>query len=104
VYACGVLLYEGISGRRPFNARTYKALLLEITSSTPPPLSTICPHVPHDLGEIVARAMARDRNDRFPSAGAFLGELARLSAVPDRVPTARESWEVATMRDALAES
>jgi serine/threonine-protein kinase len=97
VYACGVLLYEGISGQRPFTAREYDVLLLEIATSAPPPLSQVCPELDTELGTIVARAMARDRSQRYPSAAALLTDLSRLRPQrTDRLPARSQNWDAST--------
>jgi eukaryotic-like serine/threonine-protein kinase len=65
VYAMGVVLYELLSGQPPFDAGSYSALMVEIATSTPPPLHTLCELDP-EVERIVERAMARDREERFP--------------------------------------
>lgn len=95
VYACGVVMYEALAGRRPFVAANYNALLLAIISTTPPPLRELRPTIPPALEAVVQRAMAKDRAKRYPSAVAFLRDLkAALPAgdprPPPRPPTPEE--------------
>src|SRR5262249_35514203 len=88
VYACGVVMYEAIAGKRPFMAPNYNALLLSIINTSPKPLRDIRPSIPPKLEAFIPRAMARNRDDRFPSAKHFLGELAPAAPL---VPSAEGS-------------
>ncbi|MBX3228373.1 MAG: serine/threonine protein kinase [Labilithrix sp.] len=85
VYACGVVLYEAIAGKRPFLAPNYNALLLAIINNSPRPLRDYRPNIPPELEIIIARAMAKSRADRYESAKAFLRDL---SPVPAAEPSA----------------
>jgi serine/threonine-protein kinase len=78
VYACGVMMYESIVGRRPFLAPNYNALLLSIINNTPQPLREIRPATPPGLDAIVLRSMAKARDDRYPSANAVLRDIQAL--------------------------
>lgn len=79
VFASGVILYEVLAGRRPFSAPTHNALLLEILTATPTPLRNARRDMPPELEAIVARAMARSRSARYPSADAFRRDLVAFS-------------------------
>jgi len=92
VYACGVVMYEAIVGKRPFLAPNYNALLLAIINTTPRPIRELRPKTPPELEGIIGRAMAKNRADRFPSAKHFLRELspalaAAISPMPDVSPS-----------------
>jgi eukaryotic-like serine/threonine-protein kinase len=78
IYACGVMLYELLSGRRPFTAPNYNALLLQIIGGTPKPLNELRSDVPALLEDAVERAMQRDRELRFQSAREFRDVLLAL--------------------------
>jgi eukaryotic-like serine/threonine-protein kinase len=80
VYACGVVMYEALVGRRPFLAPNYNALLLSIINTTPKPIRESRPSVPAELEAMVMRAMTKNRDERYPSALAFLRELSPASA------------------------
>jgi len=75
VYAFGVILYESLGGQVPFMAETYGALVLEIATGTPKPLSELVPNVPVELSRIVLRAMAREVNARFPTMEDLIAAL-----------------------------
>jgi serine/threonine-protein kinase len=75
IYAFGVILYEALTGRVPFQADTYGALVLEIATGTATPLDQIVPSLPAELSRIVLRAMARDMNQRYPTMESLIAAL-----------------------------
>jgi serine/threonine-protein kinase len=76
VYACGVVMYEAIAGKRPFLAPNYNALLLAIINTTPRSLREVRPNTPPELELIITHAMAKNRVDRYASAKHFLRDIA----------------------------
>jgi serine/threonine protein kinase len=81
IYACGVILYEMLTGRRPFVAANYNALLLQILSALPRPARDLRPALPSGFDPVIEKAMAREREHRYASAREF--ELA-LAGLRDR--------------------
>jgi serine/threonine-protein kinase len=65
IYSFGVILYESLTGRVPFHADTYGALVLEIATGTATPPHELVPGLPVELAMIVMRAMARDAAQRY---------------------------------------
>lgn len=78
VYACGVMMYESIAGKRPFLAPNYNALLLAIINTVPKSLREVRPATPPALEAIVARSMAKARDDRYPTANHVVRDLQAL--------------------------
>ena len=68
VWAAGVVMYEALSGQRPFVARNYNALLVHILTSSPRQLGELAPGVPGAVLEVVKRALDKKRETRFQSA------------------------------------
>ena len=98
LYATGAVLYECLSGRRPFSAPNYNALLVQILSGSPKPLREVRPALPPGFTPIVDKALAKNRESRFQSATEFLDalvtlreELVRAAARPTRSPPAHEA-------------
>ena len=80
LWACGVILYEALTGRRPFIAANYNALLLQILTGTPKPARELRAALPEGFDAVLERAMARSREQRYPSAVLFQRDLATLRA------------------------
>lgn len=83
VYACGVTLYELLAGMHPFQADDDTVTLARVIQHTPEPISKIRPEVPAELDAILARAISKDRNQRFASAKDFARELRRIQTLPE---------------------
>jgi serine/threonine protein kinase len=75
IYSLGLVLYEMVSGKRPFSSLTLFELRRDHISVIPPPLFPGVPDVPEDFSRAVARAVAKDRADRPETATAFASEL-----------------------------
>lgn len=71
VYALGLVLYEMLAGRTPFDGDNEMATAMARLSAEPIALRALRPDVPTLLERAVHRALARDPNDRFPSAAAL---------------------------------
>jgi serine/threonine protein kinase/formylglycine-generating enzyme required for sulfatase activity len=79
IWALGVVLYEMLAGRRPFQGDTDAATLHRITTGEPAHLSTRRAGIPPALERIVARALTKDRERRFQSAGEMYDALRRIT-------------------------
>ena len=98
VYALGVVLYQMLAGRRPFDGQIYSALMIEIATSDAPRLRSVQPHVPEALEQIVHRAMAREMDQRFPDVKSLLEALEDLVRVDiSQVPNKMSSGNTGRM-------
>ena len=68
LYALGVVLYELLTGRRPFRAATPMELREQILAGDPPPPRSIEPDVPEELERICLRCLAKRPEDRYQGA------------------------------------
>lgn len=95
LYAVGVIMYEMLSGRRPFAAESSMETLIQHVSARPPSLRKQLPKLPQVVEQIVFTALAKDPDDRFQSAGemaeALRGALQdpRPRRQPGRKPSSR---------------
>jgi serine/threonine-protein kinase len=78
LYACGVIFYEALTGRRPFSAPDYDGLLVQIISATPRPPSQLRPALPDAFEVVVQKAMAKNREERYATAADFQLDLQSL--------------------------
>src|SRR5262249_54854189 len=74
IFSLGVVLYEMISGRVPFAGSTVSDMLVSILDKEPAPLL----QVPPEVEAVVLRALAKDCEDRYQTAGEFSSNLAQL--------------------------
>ncbi|MFK8015555.1 MAG: serine/threonine protein kinase [Gammaproteobacteria bacterium] len=77
VYSLGAVMYELLTGRRPFRADNLAKLLHKIVYATPPPIHTMRDNVPEILEEIVAKSMQKDPADRYTSGKELAGVLTK---------------------------
>jgi WD40 repeat protein len=88
-YALGVVVYEWLSGTRPFNG-TYWEIATQHLSTAPPSLRERVPGISPELEEVVLIALEKDAHRRFASVRAFANALVQASALVepiDAVPT-----------------
>jgi serine/threonine-protein kinase len=71
LYSVGVLGYQMLTGRVPFEAGNSMALLLKHVTERPRPIAELRPDVPRTLRETIERAMMKAPEDRWPTAAAF---------------------------------
>lgn len=76
IFAAGIMLYEATTGRRPFDG-SIAEVMRQILFDEPPPPSRSIPQLAA-LDDIVARALAKEPQQRFPSAAAFADALRGL--------------------------
>lgn len=91
VYALGVMLYELLTGSVPFDGDSFLDVALKHMNEPPPPLAEHLPpdDVPDGLEAVLMRALAKPREDRFPTMAAFGRALERVGQAVDE-PRATE--------------
>jgi hypothetical protein len=75
IYSLGVVVYEMLAGRTPFDATTPHAVLHQLIYDPPPSLSTVRPDLPSQLDSVLDTALAKQPTARYQSAGAFATAL-----------------------------
>lgn len=88
IYSLGVVLYELLSGKLPFEADDLSGLIYAIQNIEAPPLRQAAPHldISPEVEALVARAMAKDRDARFSTIESMRIALSRLQPSPARAP------------------
>ena len=82
LYSAGAVLFEMLTGRKPFEADTPIAVAMKRLTEDPPPVRSLRNDVPTAVAQVVDRALARDPAARFPSAEAMRGSLVAAAESP----------------------
>ncbi len=78
LYSLGVVMYEMLTGARPFKARSLAKLLHKIVFATPEPIHKLRDDVGEDIEEVVTRALLKTPGERFENGLDFAAELTRV--------------------------
>jgi serine/threonine protein kinase len=78
IYSLGAVMYELLTGFRPFRANSLSRLLNQIVYATPPPLHTLRDGIPDELEQVVMMALAKSPAARFGSGAEFPARLTRV--------------------------
>jgi serine/threonine protein kinase len=78
IYSLGAVMYELLTGFRPFRANNLSKLLHQIVYATPPPLHSLRTEISEDLEQVVATALQKEPSQRFASASEFAAALTRV--------------------------
>jgi hypothetical protein len=95
VYALGAVLYECLTGQRPFAAETTVDLLVKVVSEEPVPPRRLAPGIPADLETICLKCLAKNAAARYESAQALADDLRALldgAPIAARPPGAMERF------------
>lgn len=79
IFSLGVVLYEMIAGRAPFEGETTSDLIASVLKVDPPALTEYTPHAPSELQRIINKALSKDKESRYQNVGDMLFDLKALS-------------------------
>jgi serine/threonine protein kinase len=95
VHALGVVAFQCLTGERPFKGRGVGSLLQNVVYQQAPAASSLQPDLPGAVDPVLARALAKDPDERFACARDFIDALAAALSPPTPPPTGRgrgPSW------------
>jgi len=91
IWSLGVVLYELVTGKKPFSAESRQLTINEILSTEPTPPSVIQPTLPSELDLVLTKALDKDRELRYQTASDFRADIRRVLRAIDSSPTASGS-------------
>ncbi len=83
IFSMGIILYEMVTGERPFKGDTAASLLAAILKDKPQSAAEVNPDIPRDLGKIIRRCLVKDTEHRYQTAKDVRNELEELKQEVD---------------------
>ena len=93
IWSFGVVIYEMVTGQKPFRGATATDVIVSIASQEPQPLTSFSSDVPARLDQIVSKALAKDRAERYQTTDDLLVDLKSVKRdldIQTRVPQSRQ--------------
>ncbi len=93
IYSLGVVLYEMVTGRKPFDGDSRFAIMSAQVADAPAPPIERRPDLPQSLNDAILTSLAKKPEERFASAGEFLQALQRVGSADESAPgNIRSRW------------
>lgn len=84
IFSLGCILYEFLTGRRPFEAESITTVIYKIINEEPPSLSEVKKGLPAGFEQIIGKALAKDPNDRYQSCTQLANDLRNLDKFSEK--------------------
>ena len=101
VFASGVVLYELLARRKPFEGDAPTAVMMKIIKEDPPPIRNFAPDIPVSLVNAVNKALQKDPDKRFMHAGDFGSELRLIRLALERTSETLKAENVESSSDTV---
>lgn len=100
LYSAGCLLFELLTGQPPFKGDSAVAVAFQHVSQLPPLPSSIAPDIPESLDRVVMKALAKDREERYPDAAHMRADLQASLHGGSVAAPATSTWTAPLVGDA----
>jgi serine/threonine-protein kinase len=90
LFSLGVVTYELLTGQRPFEAENVPRILTRVAYEEPPPPSSLSPGLPTSVDYVLARTLAKQAADRYPTGKLLADDIEDVLA--DRSPRHQAAW------------
>jgi serine/threonine protein kinase len=98
LFSLGVVLYEALAGKRPFEGESVTETMMNIIMQEAPDLAVVAPSLPPSLSDVVNRALQKKPERRFGSAGEMVDALSRVDfKAPPKAPAKPAKADAPTM-------
>ncbi len=98
MYCVGVVLYELLTGARPFVDSTMPGLIRKVLQDLPSPPSQLRPSLPKDIDALVLKALAKNPDDRYSNWAEFALEIAKIGKLSIYVTSIPDLEKYAALR------
>ena len=82
-FSLGVVVYEILTGRKPFGARNLNTTLYKLVHESPPPIQRFFPRIEPEVAATVMRALRKEPDDRFQTCSEFAAAFTASAGIPD---------------------
>ena len=86
IFSFGILMYEAITGRKPFKGQTIQEIITSIMKDEPEPLEVVKPGIPYLLHHIIGKALQKDLRKRYQTIQDMANDLRAAKAQPQNDP------------------
>ena len=84
IFSIGCILYEILTGRRPFEAESITTVIYKIINEEPPAVSELKKGLPAGFGKIIGKSLAKDPNNRYQNCNQLAEDLRNLDKLSDK--------------------
>jgi serine/threonine protein kinase len=94
IYSLGIIIYEMVAGKAPFEGKTTFDIIKKQKTEAPPDIKELNPQVPLDLSRLILKCLEKDREKRYQTIEEVSAELRRIGkAKPEGKKAVEKKWE-----------
>jgi serine/threonine-protein kinase len=93
IFSLGVVMYEAITGRRPFDGESVTETMMNIIMNEPPDVAAVMPTAPRALADVVRRALQKKPDQRFQTATEMVDAMARINFDAPATPVPQKHYD-----------